>query len=82
MFNRYFLPLYISKTSSFLLFFLSFLIIFNFSFGYILYAGSGNGEGSIDISEESSGNMEGGGDETDNYKNSFWYGKVALLMVR
>ena len=60
----------------FLLFFLSFLIIFNFSFGYILYAGSGNGEGGIYISEESNSNLEAGGDEKDNWKNTFWYGKV------
>lgn len=59
----------------FLLFFISFLIFFNFSFGYILYADLDNG-GGIDYSDESSDNKEGGGNDTDNYTNTFWYGKV------
>ena len=45
-------------------------------FGYILYADLDNGGSSIDISEESDSNLEAGGDETNNYTNTFWYGKV------
>ncbi|MBQ1999509.1 MAG: hypothetical protein II220_08520 [Spirochaetales bacterium] len=57
-----------------LLFLISFILIFN-SFFYFVYADFGGG-GSIDYSDESSGNKEGGGNDTDNYTNTFWYGKV------
>lgn len=56
----------------FLLIFLSFLLVFNYSF---IYAGESNG-GNLGFSEESDDNKEGGGSETDNWTNSFWYGKV------
>lgn len=56
-----------------LLFLISFILIFN-SFFYFVYAGSVSG--GIDYSDESSGNKEGGGNDTDNYTNTFWYGKV------
>lgn len=58
----------------FLLFLLSLILIFNFSFSLFLEAGYGGDN--IDYSDESSGNKEGGGNDTDNYTNTFWYGKV------
>ena len=62
----------------FLLLLLILTLIFNFSL--TIYGGKNDSD--VSYSDESDDNMEGGGDETDNYKNSFWYGKVALLMVR
>lgn len=59
----------------FLLFFLSFIFILNFSFSSLIYAGL-DSDRDITYTEESSGNKEGGGNDTDNYTNTFWYGKV------
>ena len=58
----------------FLFLILSLILIFNFSFSLFLEAG--RVEGNLDFSDESSGNKEGGGNNTDNYTNTFWYGKV------
>lgn len=56
----------------FLFLILSLILIFNFS----LTIYGGKSDGNIDYSDESSGNKEGGGNDTDNYTNTFWYGKV------
>ena len=56
------------------LFLLSLILFFNFSFSLFLKAGY-DGD-NLGFSDESDSNLEGGGDGKDNYKNSFWYGKV------
>lgn len=56
----------------FLFLLLSLILILNFSL--TIYGGKNGSD--INISSESNGNLEGGGDGKDNYKNTFWYGKV------
>lgn len=56
----------------FLFILLSLVLIFNFSYSIQ----GGKGDSDITYTEESSGNKEGGGNDTDNYTNTFWYGKV------
>ena len=56
----------------FLFLLLSLILIFNFS----LTIYGGKGDSNLGFSDESDDNKEGGGSETDNWTNSFWYGKV------
>lgn len=56
----------------FLLLLLSLILILNFSL--TIYGGKNDSD--VSYSDEQDNNLESGGDKTNNYTNTFWYGKV------